>query len=170
MMVKCVSVDIFRHEAPINAAHKLPPAYHLANEPFGSVNRHFAVRIGPFDLPANLQRIKQADIQIKPDNRMKHERRIALHRVLIIAELRQALGNEISYRLFRISGRDGKPKGGQIAKMIGKPCVNQRQNIGCDLVGLKPCRCWCLQAATRRFAVIMVKIPLTARRCLIVHQ
>ena len=55
---------------PVNAAHIFAPANDLTNEPFSSIDGHFARLISFFDRMAQFQRIKQSGVDVRRQNRM----------------------------------------------------------------------------------------------------
>ena len=65
---------------------------------------------------------------------MEQERGAGLHRVLIVAEARQAMGDEIVQRAQRIGARHRPAEFLEPAEMIGKAALDERDHLARHLI------------------------------------
>ena len=92
------------------------------------------------------------------------------HRVLIIPKQRQAVCDprlQMCPCLLRIGG---KPERAHISKMLPEPRLHQRQNSLRFGIWFKVLRTVESHRIRGRFAVVMVIVPLSARRGVALHQ
>ncbi len=98
------------------------------------------------------------------------ERIVLQHRVLIGAEFVQRMVDEMRQDLQRAGPVGGIAKGPQTAEIVGKPCLDQVQNLGGHRVRFEPGRGDAQQVGLGGLAVVVVKVPLAAHRLVALHQ
>ena len=88
----------------------------------------------------------------------------------MIAKQRQRLVDECFKRRFRVGARHGEPEGREIAEMVAKSRLDERDNVprrGVGRAGEWPRH---EQVDTRRLAIFDVEIPFAADRLIALHE
>ena len=153
-----------------DAAHEFPPADDLPDEPLCRIDRH-APRL-PFrlDPAADLHGRQKAKVQIGRDQRMAQRRIARQHRILLIPEGGQRMGREMLQRRQRIRPRHAPAEGPERPKMRRKPRLDQRQHLLRHRIRRETRRARAEEIGLGRLAVVMVEIPLPARRLVPLHH
>jgi hypothetical protein len=149
---------IGRHAQPVEAAHIFAPADDLADEALdgvqGRIRRHRRI--------ADLARLKQTAIEIRRNHGMIEKILRHLHGVLVIAEILQAILDEMRERLQRIRARHRPAEGFEIAEVIGEAPAHETQHLARDGIGRKPQAFGRNHALGQLAAVLGIVVPLAA--------
>jgi len=103
-----VLIGIAGHEMPVYAAYIFAPSKDLADEALGGVDGYAPGAASLVDARANPACIEQPAIEILRDHRVVEKRLAREHGVLIVAEAREPMRDEIVECRFRIGTGDGK--------------------------------------------------------------
>ena len=116
--LEIICFGIVWHFHPIDSANKFAPAQYLANKALNGVDRCLMGVQARFRRPANLQRIKQTQINARPDKAVINEGLAGFHGVLIIAKHWQAIIQKIFKVSFGFFPGDGPCEIFELAKMV----------------------------------------------------
>lgn len=161
---------IARHKVPVDAADVLSPAEDLADEAFHGIERGAARAPGVFRRPAGLHRVEQADVEAGRNKRVEHRRLPGGHRILVVAEQRQAVADEGIKRRARLLRRDRPGEAVHIAEMGAKAGGDQRHHLPRDGIRGEARRGGRHQALGQRRAVFGIEVPLPADGLVAFHQ
>ena len=158
------------HAPPIDRAHIFAPTDDLADEPFGAVQRHAASPIFGFNRAAHRQRIKQPGVEINRHDGMVQELLPDQHRILISAEIAQAIAQELRKGSFGLGAGGGKPERLKLAEMVRKAGRDQLQHVARGLIGREPQGGGHGLNGCGWLAVIGIEVPRPASGMIAVHQ
>ena len=83
---------------------------------------------------ADLARREQADIEIGRNDRMVEEGLAGLHRVLVVAEFREAVAEEMAQRLEGAGARHRPAEGLEIAEVLGEVAIDELDHLAGDRI------------------------------------
>ena len=152
-----------------DAADELSPADDLTDEAFGRVDRNPACLPFGLNRKANLHRVKKAEVDVGRDQRVRQGRVIRQHRVLFVAKARQGVGDEMGQRV-QGSGPVHCPVEGAQRAEVPEAGRHKVEHLFGHRIGGKARRAGAEQISLGRFAVVVVKVPLAARRFVAVHH
>ena len=162
-------------EPPIQTVGVLPPAQDLPDHPLQAGEGCLPLPTGLLQAADHLQRMKQAQIEIGGKQGMPEGGLPMHHGVLVRAETIQSGGDEVLQHLQRLGPGYGPAEGFQITRqrcaaqvLLQLPHLGQHR-FGDGIRG-KPERCGTLQLARRSLAILLVVIPLTAKRLAVVVE
>ena len=98
-------------EAPVELPDVLPPPQHLPDESFRAGDRHGTRPVGVLGRADGVQGMQETQVERHREQGVCHRPVGGEHRVLVRAEVRQTLVDEVPQRLLRLVRRDGEPTG-----------------------------------------------------------
>ena len=168
-MAQSVAGGVVRPFVEIDAADVFAPADDLADEPLGGVDRHVPGSPCVFRGLADLHRIEQADVDRGGEVRVPQVALPLHHRILVIAELRQGVFDEMRQRPAGLSRVGGKGEGAERAEVVGKAGLDKIEHLFDRLVRREP-HGRGVDLARGGFAVVVVVVPLVAGGLVAVHH
>ncbi|MNF68800.1 hypothetical protein D3C84_506660 [compost metagenome] len=158
-VAKQIAAGVVGHFQPVDAPYILTPADELTDKAFGGVQGNPVRPVRRLDVAAHLTQIQQADIQRGADSRMKQERLVTGHCILIVAEGRQTPIEEVVPQGLGIGVGHRVVKGVERAVVAGEVFCHQRQHILGDGIGRKAHGRGRSHAFGQGFAVFGIKVP-----------
>ncbi|CAO5258746.1 branched chain amino acid efflux pump [Frankia sp. AgKG'84/4] len=162
---------------PVDAPDVLAPAEHLADEALDAGDRRVAPPVGVLGGAGDLQRMQQAQVQRRGQGGVGHRRVGGEHRVLVRAEGGEAVPDERVQGPQRLVAGRGEPARPVDPAEPGVPVAFEPVKVVADLgVDVRLDRAPRFgqaepaPVARRWFAVVVVVVPLSARRLGAVHQ
>ncbi len=170
--VECVVVEEGRHPQPVHAADELAPAQHLAHKAFHRRERRGGVVPSIDGGGDDAPRVEQLEIHRRADARVVEPRFAHPHRVLVVAEQRQPLRDEILQCRFGVLWRHRPVETRESAGMRGEVAFDEidhlagrRIRLEADGRGKEAWAAW-----VEGFAVVVVEVPLPPFGLVAVHQ
>ena len=170
--MECIAVCIGRHVGPVDAAHVFPPSQDLPDKAFNPRKRRMTLGIGVFGCCDNFARVEQLQIQGTGNMGVKKPRLSLPHGVLVQAEMRQPVPDEIIQRLQGLLPVNGPAEGFHRPGVLRKAPVHQSNHFQGDGIGFEAAgrryHAWALFA--KAGPVLGVKVPLPAYGEFSVHE
>ena len=92
------------------------------------------------------------------------------HRILVVTETRQGVGDEMVERGLCLTWFGCKPEGVEIPEMRSKPGLHQFQHFIRHRIRFEPGRHRARQPLGRTLAILMIEVPLSALGLVPIHQ
>ena len=156
----------------IEAMGELTPPQQLPDHAFQACQGHLLFSPSLLKLADHSQRLQQAEVDVRANQRMPQGGLAAHHGVLVGAKSRQTGSDEVLQHLL------GLVLGHAPTKCLAftwqlialSQCLELGDHSGGDRIGFKPQRGWPLKSFRRWLAVVLIEIPLTALGLIPIHQ
>ena len=138
MRPEVVAVEVLRSEVPVQLPHVFPPAQDLTDEAFHRGQGGCAVPIGLFGGVYGVQRVQHAEIERNRQQRVRHRPVVAEHGVLIAAEQRQSMLDELRQCFLCFAWRHREQSGSVGTDRIEAHLVEVASHLRVDVVLNRP--------------------------------
>ena len=156
---KLVELLESRHLQPVDAAHVLAPADDLPDEALHRVQRRAAGAVLGLGAAADVERIDEAEVHRRRDDRVPHPGLAGDHGVLVVAEAGQDVGEETGEDRLRLGRRGGVAEALQRTEMLGEQARHVGDGAYGVLVGRNEAVVRRREPLRHRLAVLLVEVP-----------
>jgi hypothetical protein len=153
-----------RHQPPVLPVDVLAPAHDLADEALHCGERRQTIVIRVLDAAHHRQRVEQAEVHGRREQRMKEYGAAPAHRILVGAEVCQPVTQKVVER-----GLGFLPRHSQVEARYAPDAARQRRHLRHHLLRDRVRRKRALRrdrqpGARQRLAILAVEIPGAAKR------